>query len=277
MAVRGVIGGVLCALVLAGCSLDAYMFDPVSLDAYELSEAVIPANAREQVVLQHHGSTVYGFYVRQPDSLRVEPHPVVLYHHGNNENIPHFWPRVEYLWRCGFDVFIYDYRGYGMSTGRCETEGDLLADAELAWNYVRSRPDVDTTQIVEYGFSLGCVPALWLAAERHHASAVILEAPYYNAEALVQSGTVLNIPGSYVMDGTFDNAGRVGRIGTKLLMMHGTADTFIPIERHADRLHSRAVQPKTYLRVQGAGHITIPTTLGVETYIDLITAFVRGA
>ena len=276
MAVRGLALLVVLSVLTAGCTLDAFMFDPVPLDGYVLPDSVIPVEHREMVTLQQDGHTIYGFFVSQPDSLSVEPHPVVLYHHGNDEHIPHFWPRVEYLYRCGFDVFIYDYRGYGMSTGRCETEEDLLADAELAWNYVRSRDDVDTTQIVEYGLSLGCVPAIWLAAERHQALAVIVEAPYRNAEALVQTGTILNIPGRYVMQGTFDNEARIPQIGTKLLMMHGVDDDFIPIDKHGDPLFDAARNPKTYLRVEGAGHVTIPTTMGIDTYIDIITAFVRG-
>lgn len=277
MAVRGWLLAAASAILLAGCSLDSFMFDPVSLDGYVLPDSVIPEAQREMVTLQQDGHTIYGFFVKQPDSLSIEPHPVVFYHHGNDENIPHFWPRVEYLYRCGFDVFIYDYRGYGMSTGQLTSEDDLLADAELAWNYLRSRDDVDTTMIVEYGFSLGCVAAIWLAAERHHAHAVIAEAPYRNAETLVQTGTLLNIPGRYLMEGSFDNESRIPRIGTKLLMLHGTADDFIPIDKHADRLFEAARNPKTYLRVEGAGHITIPTTMGVENYIDIITAFVRGA
>ena len=277
MAVRGVLLALAAAGLLAGCTLDSFMFEPVPLDGYVVPDSVIPASQREMVVLQQDGHTIYGFFVQQPDSLSVEPHPVVLYHHGNDENIPHFWPRVEYLYRCGFDVFIYDYRGYGMSTGELASEDDLLADAELAWNYVRSRSDVDTTQIVEYGFSLGCVPAIWLAAERHHAHAVIAEAPYRNAETLVQTGTILNIPGRYVLKGTFNNEARIPQIGTKLLMLHGTADDFIPIDKHGDPLFQVARNPKTYVRVEGAGHSTIPTTMGVETYIDIITAFVRGA
>lgn len=277
MAVRGWLLVLVTATLLGGCSLDGFMFDPGPLDGYVLSDSVIPEAQRELVVLQQDGHTIYGFFVSQPDTLSVEPHPVVLYHHGNDENIPHFWPRVEYLYQCGFDVFIYDYRGYGMSTGQLTSEEDLLADAELAWKYVRSRTDVDTSQLVEYGFSLGCVPAIWLAAERHHAHAVIAEAPYRNSETLVQTGTILNIPGRYVMNGTFDNEARIPHIGTKLLMLHGTADDFIPISKHADPLFDAARNPKTFLRVEGAGHITIPTTMGVQDYIDIITAFVRGA
>ena len=266
----------LVAIVLASCSLDSYMFDPVQTSSYSLSNAVIPDSLREEVTFSSDGETLYGFYVRQVDSLSVEPHPVILYHHGNDENISYFWPRVELLWRAGFSVFIYDYKGYGRSGGKSETEESLLSDARSALNHVLSREEVDSTQIVQYGLSLGAVPAIHLATD-YPSLAVIAEAAYHSGEAIVQSGTLLNIPGGYLLEGDFNNAQRIGRINTKLLMLHGVQDDFIPIDRHGDPLFEQAVNPKRYIRVEGAGHSDIPQVLGEQAYIDIITGFIRGS
>lgn len=262
---------------LFGCSLDSFMFNPSTVTEYNFSDSIVPDSAVTIVTLPSGGETIYGVYLKQPDSMSVKPHPVIIYHHGNNDNLEYFWPRIEYLWRCGFDVFAYDYKGFGASTGTSATEEDLFEDAAAALTYVRSRSDVDTTFIVHYGFSLGGVPALYSAAELHHAHAVILEASYASGEALVQSGTLLNIPGGYLLEGEFNNIGRIARINAPLLMLHGTSDTFIPIERHGEPLYKQAMNPKTLIRVEGADHSTVPTTMGVQTYIDLVTAFVRGS
>lgn len=263
-------------VLVSGCSLDSFMFSPTTLSEYKFSDSLIPSTSVQMVELKSSGETIYGVYIKQPDSMRVIPHPTIIYHHGNNDNLEFFWPRIEYLYRCGFDVLAYDYQGFGKSTGTSTTEDDLFSDARAVLDYVRSRPDVDTTFIVHYGFSLGGVGALYSAAELHQAHAVILEAAYASGEALVQSGTLLNIPGGYLLEGEFNNKGRIGTINAPVLILHGTNDTFIPFSRHAQPLYDHARNPKTLIAVKGADHDNVPTTMGIQAYIDIITTFVRG-
>lgn len=262
-------------LLSSGCSMDSFLFNTLPLDSYTLSTAIIPAANRTEVTLSSGGETLYGYFVRQPDSLRVEPHPTILYHHGNKHNIEAYWDRVELLYRAGFDVFIYDYRGYGMSTGTCSEEG-LRSDAKAALDYLRSRSDVDTAQIVDYGFSLGGFPCLYTASQLHKPKAVITEAIFASSEALIQSGTILNIPGGYLMEGEFNNRAQIVNVTSPILLLHGTGDTFVGFEANGKVLAAVAPQPKIFRPIEGANHSEIPSTMGEQNYIDLITAFVRG-
>lgn len=270
---------VMACVCLAGlttsCTMDSFLFSPTEVASYSLPSTAIPDSLVRAVTFTSGGQTLYGFFARQPVSKQIEPHYVVLYHHGNKYNIEHYWERVALLWQCGFSVFIYDYRGYGMSEGRLESETMLLEDAEAAWSSLVNTHMADSAQIVQYGFSLGGVPAIYLAT-RHQTHALVTEAAFASAEALVQSGTVLNIPGRYVMKDGFDNAGRIGNVHTKLLMLHGEEDDFIPLATHATQLYNHARQPKTLIKIPGAGHSTIPATMGEQTYMDVISAFVRG-
>ncbi len=255
--------------------MDSIMYNSLPLNTYTLSNAVIPDTSRIEVVMASEGETLYGFYVRQTDSLRVKPHPVIIYHHGNRDNIEYSWERVEHLYKAGFDVFIYDYRGFGKSTGT-SSEAGMRADARAALTYVTSRKDVDTSHIVHYGYSLGGYPALYSVTELHTARALITESIFASGEALVQSGTLLNIPGSYLLDDPLDNIAPMQKRSCPVLLLHGTEDTFISVETSGQRLYDVARQPKLFVRVQGAGHESVPSTMGTQNYIDLITAFIRG-
>lgn len=263
------------ALACAGCSMDSFLFNTLPLESYALSTAVIPAAHRAEVTLSSGNETLYGFFVRQPDSLRIEPHPTVLYHHGNKHNIQEYWDRVELLYRAGFDIFIYDYRGFGRSTGTSSEEG-MKSDAAAALNYLRSRPDVDTSQIVDYGYSLGGFACLYTATTLHRPKAVITESIFASSEALVQSGTILNIPGGYLMEGAFDNRAQIVKVTSPILMLHGTGDTFVGYEANGKVLSALAPQPKIIRPIEGANHTTIPATMGLQNYIELVTTFIRG-
>ena len=263
------------ALACAGCSMDSFLFNTLPLESYALSTAVIPAANRTEVTLTSGGETLYGFFVKQPDSLRIEPHPTVLYHHGNKHNIQEYWDRVELLYRAGFDIFIYDYRGFGRSTGTSSEDG-MKADAAAAMSYLRSRSDVDTSQIVDYGYSLGGFACLYSATTLHQPKAVITESIFASSEALVQSGTILNIPGGYLMEGAFDNRAQIVKVTSPILMLHGTGDTFVGYEANGKVLSALAPQPKIIRPIDGANHTTIPATMGQPNYIELVTTFIRG-
>ncbi|MBU3679963.1 MAG: alpha/beta hydrolase [Candidatus Kapabacteria bacterium] len=266
---------VIIAAVLGGCSMDSFLFNTMALDTYDLSTSVIPAEHRTEVTLRSGSETLYGYFVRQPDSLRIDPHPTVFYNHGNKHNLQEYWDRVELLYKAGFDVFIYDYRGFGRSTGSSSEEG-LQSDVSAALAYLKSRPDVDTTQIVDYGFSLGGYPCLYAASTLHRPKAVITEAIFASSEAIIQSGTLLNVPGGYLMKGAFNNLENIRRIAAPILLLHGTDDVFIGIERNGEPLAAAAPQPKIFRRIEGAGHSSIPSTMGEDAYIELVRSFIRG-
>lgn len=264
----------LCSLVVS-CKLDSLMYNPATLEAYVLSDSVIPAANREEVILNSEGNRLYGFYIKQPDSLRIKPHHTIIYNHGNKDHIAYHWPRVEYFYRAGFDVFVYDYRGFGRSEGESSVSG-LYADALAAWQYVVSRADVDSTLIVAYGFSLGGVPALHQASRVGKPHALILESAFASSRTLVHSGTLLDIPPSFVLEDEMDNLLSIAEISCPVLILHGDADAFIDVTSNGRALYDAAHNPKSFVVVQGAGHEDVPTGLGTQAYIDRIMAFVRG-
>jgi fermentation-respiration switch protein FrsA (DUF1100 family) len=262
-------------------SLDDFLFDPVAVDEYlrpeDLAEwgvrFLIPDSLVEPVILQSDGNNIYGFFVKgNPDSV-LNNTVTILYCEGKDENMNRYWVRVEYLWEMGFNVFIFDYQGYGRSEG--SPSGDaLFADGRAALAYVKSRADVDTMNIVDYGFSLGSFVAVYLAAEIYHPAATITEAAPASATALLRDSGLLNLTGSYVVDADFDNEKRIADISSPLFMLHGLADDFVVLDRHFPLIWDNAVQPKDYLWVENAGHDGIPGVLG-EAYNDAIIGFIR--
>ena len=103
---------------------------------------------------------------------------------------------------------------------------------------------------------------------------MIAEAPFASADALVQSGTLLDIPGSYVMEGEYRNDEKIKLIHAPLLLIHGIADKFIDIEKNSAVIFRNANDPKEFVRVPGADHSTIPAAMGEAAYCDTVRSFI---
>ena len=253
-------------------SLDDFLFDPTTVDEYLCPEDIdedwnvrfiIPDSLYEEIMLTSMDNTIYGFFVQGNPDSSFNNQVTILYCHGKAENINRYWGRVEYLWEMGYNIFIFDYQGYGKSKGSPSGEA-FYSDGQEALDYVCSRTDIDTSKIVYYGWSLGAFVATYLSADIDNASALILEASPASVTALLHDGALINLPGYYVAEADFDNEKRIADIGCALFMMHGKVDDFVVFDRHVDLLWDKAVAPKESLWIDGASHDDIPEILGSE-------------
>lgn len=257
-----------CAMIATSCSLDGYLFNERALETYQLSNAIIPDSLRTEGDWQVGQDRVAWVFARRPGSA---PRYTMLYCHGNKYHIEEYWSRVETYWSAGFDVLIFDYRGFGRSTGT-SSEATMHADAEAALASLRSRGVADSSLVVA-GFSLGGVCAIHLAARIVQPRALIVESAFTSSEALVRSGTVLQIPGQWLIKDAFDNLGAIPAVRAPTLILHGDADTFIPFQSGIALFEANGSSNKHFVRVPGAGHTDIPTVLGTAAYGALYRNF----
>jgi pimeloyl-ACP methyl ester carboxylesterase len=101
---------------------------------------------------------------------------LLIFCHGNAGNISHRLESIYVFNQLALDVLIFDYRGYGRSSGTVSEEGTYI-DAETFWDYARKERQYQPDQIIIFGRSLGTGIASWLAKKKDPA-AVILESSY---------------------------------------------------------------------------------------------------
>jgi fermentation-respiration switch protein FrsA (DUF1100 family) len=259
-------------LAFPGCfDLDSNLFNNTELKAYALSTAVIPDSMRTEIILTSQGKKIYGYFIR---SINSSEKNVVLYNHGNRDHLQFYWDRVELFYQMGFNVFIYDYEGYGKSEGE-PSEAALYSDATAAYSYVRSRGFGDG-QITVYGFSLGGAAATHLASSVFTPKKLILEAAFASASTLTQSGTLLDVPSTFFMKGTYNNAEKIKNVTAPVLILHGVEDKFIDLEKNGKVLYRNANDPKTFIAVPGADHSQVPWKMGAAVYRDTVENFIRN-
>lgn len=177
----------------------------------------------------------------------------VVHFHGNAQNMSSHWHFVSWLPHHGYNVLVFDYRGYGESQGHPTPQG-VMDDSNSALDYVRGRSDVDPTRLLVLGQSLGGSNAIAAvgAGNRAGVRAVVIEATFYTYSSIASE----KVAGSgWLMDDAYSAAHYVAQISPiPLLLIHGTADPVIPYA-HSVRLLEKAHTPKTLLTVQGGGHI----------------------
>jgi len=256
----------------SGCfDLDSSLFNNDNLSSYNLPTTVIPESSRMQVVLSSQEKKIYGYFVQSPV---VNEKKIILYNHGNRDNLQYYWDRVELFYKMGYNVFVYDYQGYGMSEGVPSEEG-IYSDATAAYNYVKSQGFSDNT-IIDYGFSLGGAPAIHLAANVFTPRRLITEAAFASATTLVQSGALLDISSTFVMKGEYKNDEKIRKVTAPVLILHGTDDKFIDMEKNGKVLFENANEPKKFIAVSGADHSQIPAKMGEENYIATVRNFIEN-
>jgi uncharacterized protein len=259
------------SLSFVSCDLDSLLFKETALTSYTLSTAVIPESNREFVTMTSQGKKIYGYFIKSNGSSSSI---TVLYFHGNYDHLQYYWDRAELLYKTGFNVFIFDYQGYGMSEGT-PSESALYADSRAALQYVLARSDVSAKRLAFYGYSVGAAGAIDVAAYEFTPSCLCLESPFASMSTLLQSGVLLDIPSSYITKGEYNNAEKIRNVHTPLLLIHGVEDKFIDIEKNGAVVFNNANPPKQFIRVPGADHEGVPEAMGETNYVSTVRTFIQ--
>lgn len=135
------------------------------------------------------GEKLNAFYIRAPNKSRSKNTTVLMFH-GNAGNIGHRVP-IARIFSQSMDcnVFMLEYRGYGLSTGSPDEAG-LMIDAQTAYDYIRQRHETSENKIVVYGQSLGGAVSIQLVAKNQNdgaLAALILENTFLSIRKLIPS------------------------------------------------------------------------------------------
>lgn len=149
---------------------------------------------------------------------------IVYYHHGNAGNLESWGTRAIDFTSRGYDVLMYDYRGYGKSTGRIKNEKMLYGDALII--YKKLLYDYKERDIILYGVSLGSGIAAELA-NYNHPSKLILETPYYNFYDVAKFHYPY-LPNSLLLHYQFKTDQFLPKIENPVYLFHGTEDETVP-------------------------------------------------
>jgi fermentation-respiration switch protein FrsA (DUF1100 family) len=203
------------------------------------------------------GNLISALYLPNPSATFT-----LLVSHGNAEDLGDDRDWLAGLRDAGFNVFSYDYQGYGTSQGK-PTEQGAYDDENAAYDYLTGELNISPARIIILGRSVGSGPAVRLAANRP-AAGLVLQSAFVSAFRVVTRIPLLPFD-------RFPNARDIGKVHCPILIIHGTRDEVIP-PWHGHKLFDLANQPKHFVAVEGAGHNDLDYVAGVR-YTETVQAF----
>lgn len=173
---------------------------------------------------------------------------VVLYFHGNRENIERYAPMAPLITKHGYEVWMIDYPGFGKSTGTFDEKTLYEWALQL---YKLAEPRFSPDSIIIYGRSLGTGIAAQLASIRN-CKRLILETPYFEFRSVVK--TYLPIyPLSRLIPFELPTYKYLEKVDAPVTIFHGTEDGVIP-HRNSVRLKSFLKPGSAFLSIEGGSH-----------------------
>ncbi len=244
------------ALWLAGCS--SIYFLPLTPWVQNPERQEL---AYEDVVLIHpDGLRIHGWWIPAVLEPGHEAKGTIYFLHGNAQNISTHLMAVTWLPPQGYNLFMLDYRGFGLSEGKAKLPG-VFEDIQLGLDWL-ARAERTQKPLIVYGQSIGAATSSYVLSQadnQHKYQCAVLEAgftSYRDAASHIMSQSWIKVFKPVVLPALANDWApieQVENIQPPLLIIHSEKDEIIPYEQ-GESLYAAAAQPKAMLTLD-APHI----------------------
>ena len=229
-----------------------------------------PAGASDHVVEVGDGVSIAA------RRYEIDAHgPTIVYFHGNGEVIGDHDGIAALYHSIGTNLFVFEFRGYGRSTGSPTIE-HLVADGAACGKRALEVLDADGFDgpRLVMGRSLGANAALEVAARVPGYSALILESGAGNVGRFVNR---LGLPPSAEFDRLVTaHEAKLATITMPTLIIQGLFDDLVPVDNALATAELLTASEVTTELVEGAGHNDL-LLVDPDRYIEAIARLVERA
>jgi fermentation-respiration switch protein FrsA (DUF1100 family) len=194
------------------------------------------------------GNTIHAWWTEPP--CWTPEHGALLYSHGNAGNLSQRGWSVKVYRDQGHAVLIYDYPGYGKSTGK-PSEKSIYAAGEAGYRWLTETKKIPPKAVTLYGGSLGGAVATDLAS-RFPARVLVLVGTFTSFPDMAQKSFPI-FPARWLVSNQMNNREKIAKVTCPVFITHGTSDGLVPY-RMAQELYEAAPEPKFLLPIPDGGH-----------------------
>ena len=198
------------------------------------------------------------FFINTPQGNRLQTwykpakvgRETLVYLHGNARNLSTRGRLINILSEDDRGLLIFSWGGFGQSSGT-PSEDSFYNDARAVFDWLAKEQNLNSTDLILYGESLGTGVAVQLATEREF-KGIILAAPYTSI-AQMAADDYPWLPVNMLLKHRFDSIDKVADISEPLVIMHSTDDDTIPYKQGV-KLFDAATEPKLFMDFEDRGH-----------------------
>lgn len=201
------------------------------------------------------GLTLHGWFFRATPKACA----TILVLHGNAENLSTHVNSVLWLIKEGFNLFIFDYRGYGYSQGSPDIKG-VHVDAEAALEMILHMQPANDQKIIVLGQSIGGAIAIHMVAHtpyQDRIAAVVTDSAFSSYRSIAREKlSLLRLTWlSFLFNDDYSPVKSISRLSPiPLLIIHGQQDPVVLVH-HGQILYDAASEPKEFWITRSEGHI----------------------
>lgn len=228
--------------------------------------------AVDEITFQPDDTTlIHAWYLTREDARGT-----VLYLGGNGFLLAIAGDILGSIYEQGMNVFAFDYRGYGQSSGRPSVDG-LKHDAQAAYQYITTQKQIHPDQLIIHGHSMGSMLALWLA-NQNPAAGVVLESPVTDVKDLTDRLVPFFLKPfiSFKLDEELlqvSNREEIKKLEKPVLIITGEDDQVTPKEMAEDLYKKAVVSRKNLYIIEDGGHNDLPLK---NVYKEQLAIFYNG-
>lgn len=200
----------------------------------------------ESVIFESaNGNKINGWFLKS----KTQPaNTTVLHFHGNAGNLISQVDLIKPLIPFGFQIFMFDYSGFGFSEGKA-SRNNVLIDANSALDYIKTRKDIQDTKLVIYGQSLGGHLSAVVASRRQNEiDALVIEGAFSSHKDIAEQSA--GFLGKTLVSEKYSAVESIKSFKKPLLVIHSTEDQVIPFEM-GQKIYNNANTAKQFLEIKG--------------------------
>jgi len=254
----GLLGITLISLLQLGCS---NMFF-IPMQQHVRTPTDIGLDYRDILFESSDGTPLHGWFLPAKGEVRGS----ILFLHGNAENISTHIGSVYWLPEAGYNVLLFDYRGYGKSGGVAELHG-VMRDAEAAIKQTIEINETTDLPVIVYGQSVGAAISTYAVAHslyKNQIDALIVESGFSSYRQIAREKLAsfwltwaLQYPLSWTFSDDYKPIDAIPLITPiPLLLVYSEEDFIIP-SHHGQQLYAAAEQPKQLWLAPNGRHISV--------------------
>ena len=187
----------------------------------------------------------------------------VLFCHGNAGNIGHRLDTLALFHELGLNCLIFDYRGYGQSSGHTTEEG-TIQDALAARRWLLDNKNAAPESLLFFGRSLGgAVAALTAARVADEPPAGLVIESAFTSFVEIGSHYYPWLPVRWFARFSYDTSKALETVTCPVVVIHSPDDEMIPFAM-GRRLFETARPPKRFAELKGTHN---------EGFVDNMTLY----